>query len=41
LPFHALPAADRLLAPQIALRSRGYAAVQRAIWARLGSRSTA
>jgi fatty acid desaturase len=39
LPFHALPAADRLLAPQIALRSRGYAAVQRTIWAQLGAES--
>jgi len=41
LPFHALPAADRLLAPQIARRSHGYTAVQRAIWAQLGPRSTA
>jgi len=39
LPFHALPAADRLLAPQIALRSRGYAAVQRTIWAQLSTES--
>jgi fatty acid desaturase len=32
LPFHALPAADRLLAPRIASRSPGYVAVQRDIW---------
>ncbi|MGF1628327.1 MAG: fatty acid desaturase [Kiloniellaceae bacterium] len=32
VPFHALPAADRLLAPQIASRSPGYIAVQREIW---------
>ena len=32
VPFHALPAADALLAPQIARRSPGYAAVQREIW---------
>ncbi len=32
VPFHALPAADRLLAPRIAVRSRGYAALQREIW---------
>jgi fatty acid desaturase len=32
VPFHALPAADRLLAPQIAVRSRGYLAVQKEIW---------
>lgn len=32
VPFHALPAADRLLAPHIAVRSRGYLAVQREIW---------
>lgn len=37
LPFHALPAADRLLAPRIARRSGGYAAVQREIWGRLGA----
>lgn len=32
VPFHALPAADRLLAPHIAVRSRGYLAVQKEIW---------
>ncbi|MEO3429879.1 fatty acid desaturase [Pelagibius sp. CAU 1746] len=35
LPFHALPAADRLLAPRISLRASGYIAVQREIWRRL------
>lgn len=35
LPFHALPAADALLAPQIATRSRGYLSVQRDVWKRL------
>lgn len=35
VPFHALPAADALLAPQIPNRSRGYAAVQREVWKRL------
>lgn len=35
LPFHALPAADRLLAPQMAVRAAGYIAVQREIWRRL------
>jgi len=38
VPFHALPAADRLLAPRIVRRSRGYAAVQREIWSGLGRR---
>ena len=37
VPFHALPAADRLLAPRIAVRSRGYLSVQREIWRSLGS----
>jgi fatty acid desaturase len=37
LPFHALPAADRLLAPHILVRSRGYLAVQREIWRNFGS----
>lgn len=32
VPFHALPAADRLLAPHIATRGQGYAALQREIW---------
>lgn len=36
IPFHALPAADRLLAPRIAVRSQGYAVVQREIWRSLG-----
>jgi fatty acid desaturase len=35
LPFHALPAADHLLAPRIAVRSRGYGRVQREIWSGL------
>lgn len=35
VPFHALPAADRLLAPQVAVRSRGYLSVNREIWRRL------
>lgn len=35
VPFHALPAADALLAPRIARRSGGYIAVQREIWKRL------
>jgi fatty acid desaturase len=37
VPFHALPAADRLLAPRIAVRSRGYLAVQKEIWRSFGS----
>jgi fatty acid desaturase len=32
VPFHALPAADALLAPQIVRRSPGYWSVQREIW---------
>jgi fatty acid desaturase len=35
LPFHALPAADRLLAPHIVVRAAGYIPVQREIWRRL------
>ncbi|WP_193371291.1 fatty acid desaturase [Pelagibius marinus] len=35
LPFHALPAADRLLAPHMAVRAAGYIPVQREIWRRL------
>lgn len=35
VPFHALPAADRLLAPRILVRSRGYLSVQREIWQQL------
>ncbi len=35
LPFHALPAADALLAPQIAVRSIGYGAVNTGIVSRL------
>ncbi len=35
VPFHALPAADRLLAPQMAVRAAGYLSVQREIWRRL------
>ena len=35
LPFHALPAADRLLAAYTAERVRGYVAVQRRIWQQL------
>jgi len=31
-PFHALPAADDLLASRVKVRSRGYGAVQREIW---------
>ncbi len=38
VPFHALPAADRLLASQIKIRCRGYGAVQRKIWSELASR---
>jgi len=37
VPFHALPAADRLLAPRIVVRSRGYLAVQKEIWRSFGS----
>ena len=32
VPFHALPAADRLLEARIAVRSRSYVGVQREIW---------
>ena len=35
VPFHALPAADALLAPQIVRRSPGYFSVQREIWGSL------
>jgi fatty acid desaturase len=35
VPFHALPAADRLLAPRTALRADGYRAVHGEIWASL------
>ena len=35
VPFHALPAADRLLAPAISVRTQGYLAVQREIWENL------
>ncbi|MPZ12584.1 MAG: fatty acid desaturase [Kiloniellaceae bacterium] len=38
VPFHALPTADRLLAPQIAERSPGYIAVQRETWKNLAPR---
>lgn len=37
LPFHALPAADALLAPQIQRRSPGYLSVQRTIWRSLAA----
>ena len=36
VPFHALPAADRLLAPQIQVRSPGYIRVNMELWQRLG-----
>ena len=36
VPFHALPAADRLLAPRTEVRTPGYVAVQRDIWMKLG-----
>lgn len=35
VPFYALPAADALLAPQIARRDAGYISVHREIWRRL------
>ncbi|MGE5767095.1 MAG: fatty acid desaturase [Bacteroidota bacterium] len=35
VPFHALPAADALLAPRIARRSAGYRSVHREVWRRL------
>ena len=35
IPFHALPLADRLLAPWIVQRAPGYRALHSAIWARL------
>jgi len=35
IPFHALPAADRLLAPRIIPRASGYIALHREIWASL------
>jgi fatty acid desaturase len=35
VPFHALPAADRLLAPEMSVRTQGYMAVQREIWENL------
>jgi fatty acid desaturase len=38
LPFHALPAADRLLAPRMTVRSRGYIRVQRELWNALAAR---
>lgn len=41
LPFHALPAADRLLAPRMAVRSRGYIRVQRELWSALAVRRDA
>jgi fatty acid desaturase len=37
IPFHALPAADALLAARIGPRAAGYRAVHRQIWARLAS----
>lgn len=37
LPFHALPAADRSLAPHMAVRAAGYLSVQRDIWRRLAT----
>jgi fatty acid desaturase len=37
VPFHALPAADALLAPQIVRRSPGYFSVQREIWRSLAA----
>jgi fatty acid desaturase len=40
LPFHALPAAHRLLASKIAVQAEGYALVQREILAALGERDS-
>lgn len=37
VPFHALPAADALLAPAVQRRSRGYLSVQREIWKSLAA----
>lgn len=37
VPFHALPAADALLAPRILRRDAGYLSVHRQVWRRLGA----